>query len=101
MTGAPVDAEERILSVLHGPGGQGRLMVATADLKMTPASQRSLAALARQNAVTITTLRQTGPLGGLLLGILLILAATMPFPPAAVAGPPESGLPRPPFTPYR
>ncbi len=80
LTGAPVDAEERILSVLHGPGGQGRLMVATADLKMTPASQRSLAALARQNAVTITTLRQTGPLGGLLLGILLILAATMPFP---------------------
>jgi Porin PorA len=80
LTGAPVDAEERILSVLHGPGGQGRLVVANADLKMTPASQRSLAALARQNAVTITTLRRTGPLGGLLLGILLILAATVPIP---------------------
>jgi len=80
LTGVPVGVEERILSVLHGPGGQGRLMVANADLTMTPASQRSLAALARQNAVAITTLRQTAPLGGLLLGILLIVAGTVPFP---------------------
>ena len=78
-TGVPVDAEERILSVLHGPGGQGRLMVANADLKMTPASQRALAALARQNAAAITTLRQEGPLGGLLLGLLLLLAGTVPL----------------------
>ena len=55
-------------------------MVASADLKMTPASQHSLAALARQDAVVITTLQQTGPLGGLLLGSLLILAGTVPFP---------------------
>ena len=80
LTGVPVNVEERILSVLHGPGGQGRLMVANADLTMTPASQRSLAALARQGAVVITTLRQTGPLGGLLLGFLLILAGTVPLP---------------------
>jgi hypothetical protein len=80
MTGVPVDAEERILSVLQGPGGQGRLVVVNADLKMTPASQRSLATLARQDTVAITTLRQTGPLGGLLLGFLLVLAGTVPFP---------------------
>jgi hypothetical protein len=80
LTGIPVDVEERILSVLQGPEGQGRLIVANADLKMTPASQRSLAALARQDAVAITALRQTGPLGGLLLGLLLILAGTAPFP---------------------
>ena len=80
VTGVPVGVEERIMSVLHGPGGQGRLMVASADLKMTPASQHSLAALARQDAVVITTLQQTGPLGGLLLGSLLILAGTVPFP---------------------
>jgi DUF3068 family protein len=79
-TGAPVDVEERILSVLQGPGGQGRLVVAKADLKMTPASQHSLAALARQDAVVITILRQTGPLGGLFLGLILILAGTVPFP---------------------
>lgn len=80
QTGVPVDTEERILSVLQGPEGNGRLMVANADLKMTPASQHSLAALARQDNSAITILRQTGPLGGVLLGILLILAATVPFP---------------------
>ncbi len=77
-TGVPVDTEERILSVLHGPGGQGSLVVADADLTMTPASQRSLAAVARQNAASITTLRQTGPLGGILLGLLLVAAGTVP-----------------------
>ena len=77
-TGVPVKAEERILSVLQGPGGQGRLMVADADLTMTPDSQRALAAVARQNAASITTLRQTGPLGGLILGFLLVLAGTVP-----------------------
>jgi len=78
-TGVPVSAEERILSYLRGPGGQGSLMVADADLRMTPASQRALAAVARQNASSITTLRQAGPLGGLLLGFLLVLAGTFPF----------------------
>jgi hypothetical protein len=78
-TGVPVKAEERILSVLRGPGGQGRLMVADADLAMTPDSQRALAAVARQNAASITTLRQAGPVGGLLLGFLLVLAGTVPL----------------------
>jgi len=78
-TGVPVGVEERILSVLHAPGGQGRLMVANADLTMTQASQRALVALARQNAAAITTLRQEGPLGGLLLGLLLLLAGTVPL----------------------
>ena len=78
-TGVPVSAEERILSVLRGPGGQGRLMVADADLRMTPASQRALAAVARQNAASITTLRQAGPVGGIAGGLILILAGTLPF----------------------
>lgn len=78
-TGVPIKAEERILSVLRGPGGQGRLLAADADLTMSPASQRALAAVARQNAANITTLRQTGPLGGLVLGALLLLAGTVPF----------------------
>ena len=78
-TGVPVKAEERILSVLLGPGGQGRLMVADADLTMTPDSQGALAAVARQNAASITTLRQAGPLGGLLLGFILVLAGTVPL----------------------
>jgi len=78
-TGVPVNVEEQIRSVLHGPGGQGSLTVATADLTMTPASQKALAAVARQNAASITTVRKAGPLGGILLGFLLILAGTVPF----------------------
>jgi hypothetical protein len=54
-------------------------MVANADLTMTSASQRALAAVARQNAAAITTVRQEGPLGGLLLGLLLLLAGTVPL----------------------
>ena len=46
---------------------------------MTPASQRALAEVARQNAASITTVRQTGPLGAIVLGVLLILAGTVPF----------------------
>jgi hypothetical protein len=48
-------------------------MVANADLTMTSASQHALAAIARQNAAAITTVRQEGPLGGL----LLLLAGTV------------------------
>jgi Porin PorA len=78
-TGVPVKAEERILSVLRGPGGKGRLLAVDADLTMSPGSQRALAAVARGNAASITTLRKTGPLGGLILGALLVLAGTLPF----------------------
>ena len=92
-TGVPVGVEERILSVLHAPGGQGRLMVANADLTMTPASQRALAAIARQNAAAITTVRHEGPLGGLLLGLLLLLAGTVPLRRLRWAR--REGLPRP------
>jgi len=77
-TGVPVYVEERILSVLHAPNGQGQLMVASADLKMTPASQVWLANLSRHNAASIDTVRWIGPLGGITLGLLLLLAGTLP-----------------------
>jgi hypothetical protein len=77
-TGVPVDAEERILSVLHAPGGRGQLVVASADLKMTPASQRWLANFSRHNAASIDTVRQSGPLGAIAVGVLLLLAGTVP-----------------------
>ena len=47
-TGVLIDIEQRILSVLRGPNGQGQLVVADADLKMSGSSQRQLAALATQ-----------------------------------------------------
>jgi hypothetical protein len=78
-TGVLIDIEQRILSVLRGPGGQGKLVVADADLKMSGSSIRQLAALASKNAASIATLRETGPLGGGILGLILIVAATIPF----------------------
>ena len=78
-TGVIISIEQRILSVLRGPGGQGKLMVADMDLKMSASSQRQLAALASKNAASIAMLRKTGPGGCGVLGLILILAATIPF----------------------
>jgi hypothetical protein len=75
-TGVPISVEERILSVLHAPNGQGKLTVASADLKMTPASQSWLADLSRRNAAQIDTVRLVAPLGGIVLGLVLLLAGT-------------------------
>ena len=79
-TGVPVDVEERILSVLHAPNGQGQLVVASADLKMTPGSRSWLGNLSRHNAASIETVRRTGPIGGIAVGLLLLLAGTVPVP---------------------
>jgi hypothetical protein len=78
-TGVLIDIEQRILSVLRGPGGQGQLVAAEADLKMSGSSRRQLAALATKNAASMRMLRITGPFGAVILGLILILAATIPF----------------------
>lgn len=78
-TGVVIDIEQRVLSVLRGPGGQGRLVVADMDLKMSGSSQHQLADLASKNAASIGTLLQTGPLGGGILGLIFIAAAAIPF----------------------
>lgn len=78
-TGVLIDAEQRIRSVLHGPGGQGQLVVADADLRMSESSRRQLAALASKNAASIAMLQVTAPLGGIIFGLILILAGTVPF----------------------
>lgn len=79
-TGVPVNVEEKILSQLHDPADLGSLTVAKADLKMDPASQASLAAFANANAARITQVRLTGPLAGVVLGALLLLAAVVRWP---------------------
>lgn len=78
-TGVLIDAEQRIRSVLHGPGGQGQLVVADANLRMSESSRRQMAALASKNAASIAMLQVTSPLGGIILGLILILAGTVPF----------------------
>jgi hypothetical protein len=77
-TGVPIDVQERIVSVLVGPGGRGHLTVASADLKMTVDSQHLLAGVATKSASSIRTVQLTGPGAGVALGLLLILAATIP-----------------------
>jgi hypothetical protein len=94
-TGVPVDAEERILSVLHAPNGRGQLTVAGADLKMTPASQRWLADRSRHSAASIEALRRAGPLGGIAGGLSLLLAGTVP---ARLRHPARRRATRPPDT---
>ena len=78
-TGVLIDIEQRVLSVLRGPNGQGKLVAADMDLKMSGSSRRQLAALASKNAASIGMLRITGPFGGGIGGLVLILAATIPF----------------------
>ncbi len=78
-TGVPIDEEVKGLSVLRGPGGQGKLTVADMDLKMTQSTQNQLVALANKNATSITLLRVAGPVGTGVLGVLLIAAAFIPF----------------------
>ena len=78
-TGVIIDIEQRILSTLRGPDGQGKLVVADMDLRMSGSSQRQLADLASKNAAEIAALRETGPLGCGIVGLILILAATIPF----------------------
>src|ERR1700730_5469307 len=55
-TGVVIDIEQRVLSVLRGPGGRGTLMVADMDLKMSGSSRHQLAVLADKNAALIGTL---------------------------------------------
>jgi hypothetical protein len=78
-TGIIINEEVKGQSVLRGPGGQGRLVVANMDLKMTQATQNQLVALANKNATSITVLRVVGPISTGILGVLLIAAAFLPF----------------------
>jgi hypothetical protein len=78
-TGVVLEQTVRALSVLRGPGGQGRLVAADFDLKSSPSSSRQLAALANKDAASIALVQVNGPLGGGVLGLLLILAGTVPF----------------------
>jgi hypothetical protein len=89
-TGVLLNEEERGRSVLRGPGGRGQLVAAAFDLRMTAASRRQLAALARRSAASIAAVQTTGPLGAGLLGLLLTLAGTVPARRRRAAAGPDS-----------
>ena len=77
-TGVLIDQQEKGVSYLHGPTGQGYLTVADFNLRMTDASSRALAAGANKNAAQMTPIRLTAPVGGVVLGLILILLAAIP-----------------------
>ena len=78
-TGVLIDQQEKGLSYLRGPTGPGYLTVADFNLRMTDASRRALAAEANKNATQLTLIRLTAPVGGVVLGLILILLAAIPF----------------------
>ncbi|HEX6453668.1 MAG TPA: DUF3068 domain-containing protein [Trebonia sp.] len=84
-TGVPVNVEEKVSSALHDPADLGSLTVVSADFKMSPSSQASLAAVANHSAAQIAQLREIGPLAGVILGVLLLLAAVC-WPRRAASG---------------
>lgn len=79
-TGVPINVDEKVFSALHDPADIGSLTVVNADFKMATATQASLASLANHSAAQISQLRVTGPLLGVVLGVLLLLAALVRRP---------------------
>ena len=79
QTGVPVNEQVQGQSVLRGPGGQGKLVVADVDLKMTPATVHQLTSLASKNATSITLLQVIAPVTTGVIGLILLALALVPF----------------------
>ena len=78
-TGVLIDQQEKGLPYLRGPTGPGYLTVADCNLRMTDVSRRALAAEANKNAAQLTLIRLTAPVGGVVLGLILILLDAILF----------------------
>lgn len=79
-TGIPLDVEEKVSSALRDPADIASLTVISADFRMSPSSRANLAAMANQTAAQVSFLRVTGPLAGVIAGLLLVLAAAVRWP---------------------
>lgn len=71
-TGAPLSQEQKVKQTLRTSDGVDRLTVADLDLKMTPASQKSLADYSGGQAFEIGLARSVIPLVALILGVVLL-----------------------------
>ncbi|MFC5751552.1 DUF3068 domain-containing protein [Actinomadura rugatobispora] len=76
-TGAIVDRRQRVTSTVRGRDGQGELLAADFDLRMSPETRRALIARAEDSAGTVTLLRTTGPITGLVAGLVLLGLGTV------------------------
>ena len=79
QTGVPVNEQVQGQSVLRGPGGRGKLVVADVNLKMTPATVHQLTSLASKNATSITLLQVIAPVTTGVIGLILLALALVPF----------------------
>lgn len=79
-TGVPVNVDEKVTSVLEDPADTGSRTVVSADFRMSPASQASLAAMSSQTAAEISFLRVSGPAAAVILGALALIAGVVPWP---------------------
>lgn len=76
--------------MLHGPGGQGKLVVADLNATMTPATQYQLTALASKNATSITLIQVIAPVVTGVIGLIL-LALALPFSRRRMPEPADDG----------
>jgi len=92
QTRVPVNEQVQGQSVLRGPGGRGKLVVADVDLKMTPATVHQLTSLASKNATSITLLQVIAPVTTGVIGLILLALALVPFFRRRMPEPADDGL---------
>ncbi len=78
-TGAPINQDQKVQTVLRTQDGTDRLTVADLDLKMNDASQKELAKTSNDQAYKISLVRSWVPVGGLGAGIILLVAGLACF----------------------
>ncbi|GAA0336996.1 DUF3068 domain-containing protein [Actinoallomurus spadix] len=72
-TGGQVSQEQRVRTTLRTRDGVDRLVAADLDLKMTDASQKALAEVNKDQALKIAAFRTVVPIGGAVLGLVLLV----------------------------
>jgi DUF3068 family protein len=73
VTGRPIDVTLDQTISLEGSGGAGKLVLLGGKLSQTPASVRSAVASAQQDHAKITLITSTGPLIGILGGVIALV----------------------------
>jgi hypothetical protein len=76
-SGVLVDRRQQISSSVRGRDGQGDLVTAEIDLRMTEADRRELAGRAQDTATAALWLRTAGPITALAAGLLLLALAAV------------------------
>ncbi len=80
-TGAPVNQEQKVQTVLRTQDGTDRLTVADLDLKMSDASQKALVKTSDDQAYKISLVHVWVPLFGLIAGAVLLVIGLVLFVP--------------------